>query len=85
MISAYFVDHPPKIALLPVEFMIKSDLSAFEISIDSVDNPPPKICAITRGIICHSLSTYFFGTILRRTNDMKLTKVSVDSNDFDSF
>lgn len=42
MISAYFVDHPPKIALLPVEFMIKSDLSAFEISIDSVDNPPQK-------------------------------------------
>ena len=44
MISAYFVDNPPKIALLPVEFIIKSDLSAFEISIDSVDNPPKNLC-----------------------------------------
>lgn len=56
MISAAFVDNPPKIGLLPVAFLIRSDLSTFEISIDSVDNTP-KVCAITRGIICHSLST----------------------------
>ena len=56
MISADFVDNPPKIGLLPVAFLFRSDLSNFEIAIDSVDNTP-KSGAITRGIICHSLGT----------------------------
>lgn len=40
VISADFVDNPPKIGLLPVAFLIRSDLSTFKISIDFVDNPP---------------------------------------------
>ena len=60
MISAYFVDNPPKIPLLPVEFMIKSDLSAFEISIDSVDNPPKNL-AITRGLFVTHYTLTFLG------------------------
>jgi len=38
VISADFVDNPPKIGLLPVAFLFRSDLSNFEIAIDSVDN-----------------------------------------------
>jgi hypothetical protein len=38
VISADLVDNPPKIGLLPVAFLLRSDLSNFEIAIDSVDN-----------------------------------------------
>jgi hypothetical protein len=38
VISVDFVDNPPKIGLLPVAFLLRSDLSNFEIAIDSVDN-----------------------------------------------
>jgi hypothetical protein len=49
VISADFVDNPPKIGLLPVAFLFRSDLSNFEIAIDSVDNTP-KVWRYTRGI-----------------------------------
>ena len=44
MISADFVDNPPKIEMLPVEFLFRSDLSNFEIAIDSVDYTPKVWC-----------------------------------------
>jgi len=44
VISADFVDNPPKKGLLPVAFLFRSDLSNFEIAIDSVDNTPKVWC-----------------------------------------
>ena len=44
MISTDFVDNPPKIGLLPVAFLFRSNLSNFEIAIDSVDNTPKVWC-----------------------------------------